>query len=116
MHGPYEPASGHRCNPSKLLLDPYAKAIEGTIDWAPACFALPASATRRSATTEDSAPHVLKSVVTNPFFDWEDDRAPRTPYHESVIYEAHVKGLTQLHPEHPRGDARHVRRARRTRR
>ncbi|MDX6540886.1 MAG: isoamylase, partial [Gaiellales bacterium] len=105
VHGPYDPASGHRCDPSKLLLDPYAKAYEGAVDWAPACFSyeLGDPDTRN---TEDSSPHVLKSVVTNPFFDWQEDRAPRHSYHESVIYEAHVKGLTQLHtgiPEEIRG-------------
>ncbi|MDX6620869.1 MAG: isoamylase [Gaiellales bacterium] len=105
VHGPYDPAGGHRCDPSKLLLDPYAKAYEGAVDWAPACFSyeLGDPDTRN---TEDSSPHVLKSVVTNPFFDWQEDRAPRHSYHESVIYEAHVKGLTQLHtgiPEEIRG-------------
>jgi isoamylase len=100
VHGPYDPPNGHRCDPSKLLLDPYAKAFEGAIDWAPACFSYQlGDPTKRN--TEDSAPHVLKSVVTNPFFDWQEDRAPRHTYHETVIYEAHVKGLTQLHPGIP---------------
>jgi isoamylase len=100
VHGPYDPAKGQRCDPSKLLIDPYAKALEGAIDWAPACFsyALDEPAGRN---TEDSAPHTMKSVVINPFFDWQEDRSPRRPYHETVIYEAHVKGMTAAHPDIP---------------
>jgi glycogen operon protein len=100
VHGPYDPGNGHRCDPSKLLLDPYARAYEGTIDWAPACFSYELG-DPGERNTEDSAPHVMKSVVTNPFFDWQEDRAPRRAYHESIIYEAHVKGLTRLHPAIP---------------
>ena len=100
VHGPYEPATGHRCNPSKLLLDPYAKAIEGDIDWAQACFSY-TWGEEESFNDEDSAPHMSKSVVISPFFDWENDRHPRTPYQDTVIYEAHVKGLTQTHPGIP---------------
>ena len=100
VHGPYDPSNGHRCDPSKLLMDPYAKALEGAIDWAPACFSYDFNDPERR-NTEDSAAHTMKSVVTNPFFDWQDDRAPKTPYHETVIYEAHVKGLTQTHPDIP---------------
>ncbi len=100
VHGPYDLANGHRCDPNKLLIDPYAKALEGEIDWAPACFSYQFSdPTKRN--TDDSAPHTMKSVVTNPFFDWQEDRSPRRPYHETVIYEAHVKGLTQTHPDIP---------------
>jgi glycogen operon protein len=103
VHGPYEPAAGHRCNPAKLLLDPYAKAIEGHVDWAPAVFSYQfASPGKRN--TEDSAPHVPRSVVINPYFDWGADRPPGTPYHESVIYEAHVRGLTKLHPAVPEAE------------
>jgi glycogen operon protein len=100
VHGPYAPASGMRCNSTKLLLDPYAKAIEGQIDWNEAVFGyrLGAPEERNNA---DSAPYMMKSVVTNPFFDWGNDRPPRTPYHETVIYEAHVKGLTWRHPQIP---------------
>src|SRR5690349_13373835 len=105
VHGPYEPAAGHRCNPAKLLLDPYAKAIEGQVDWDPAVFSYQfADPGKRN--DEDSAPHVPRSVVVNPYFDWADDRPPGTPYNESVIYEAHVRGLTRLHsavPEAERG-------------
>jgi glycogen operon protein len=100
VHGPYHPRRGHRCDPSKLLIDPYAKALDGAIDWAPACFSYD-FADPEERNTEDSAPHTMKSVVTNPFFDWQDDRSPRRPYHETVIYEAHVKGLTKTHPDIP---------------
>ncbi len=100
VHGPYEPAAGLRCDPSKLLLDPYAKAVEGAVDWAPACFSYDFSDPEQR-NTEDSAPHTMKGVVVNPYFDWQDDRPPRRPYHESVIYEAHVKGLTMTHPDIP---------------
>jgi glycogen operon protein len=100
VHGPYDPAQGVRCNPVKLLLDPYAKAIEGRVDWDPAVFSYPFGHPNRRQ-TKDSAPHVPRSVVVNPFFDWNLDRPPRIPYHETVIYEAHVRGLTKLHPEIP---------------
>ncbi|MGI9157677.1 MAG: glycogen debranching enzyme, partial [Marmoricola sp.] len=90
VHGPYEPEQGQRCDPSKLLLDPYAKAIEGDVDWVNACFSYDFD-DHDEQNTDDSAPHTMKSVVVNPFFDWQDDRAPRHQYHESVIYEAHVK-------------------------
>ncbi|MFC5993297.1 glycogen debranching protein GlgX [Pseudonocardia hispaniensis] len=100
VHGPYEPDKGLRCNPSKLLIDPYAKAVDGPVRWDEAVFGYnfgdPGS--RNDA---DSAPFVPKSVVINPYFDWGADRPPRTPYHESVIYEAHVRGLTIRHPGIP---------------
>src|SRR5215831_18369625 len=100
VHGPYDPAAGLRCNPAKLLLDPYAKAIEGSVRWDPAVYGYPFGHPdeRNDA---DSAPHTPRSVVVNPYFDWRLDRPPRTPYHETVIYEAHVRGLTRLHPELP---------------
>lgn len=102
VHGPYDPGRGHRCNPAKLLLDPYAKAIEGEVRWREALFSYQfKQPSRRNAA--DSAPYTMKSVVINPFFDWGDDRLPRTPYHETVIYEAHVKGLTIGHPDIPEG-------------
>jgi isoamylase len=100
VHGPYDPPAGHRCDPSKLLMDPYAKALDGAIDWAPACFSYDFQDPNKR-NEEDSAPHTMKSVVTNPFFDWQDDRPPRRPYHETVIYEAHVKGLTKTFPDIP---------------
>src|SRR6202453_4474096 len=100
VHGPYNPAAGQRCNPAKLLLDPYAKAIEGSVDWGQAVFSYPFGHPDRRNNT-DSAPHVTRSVVVNPYFDWNLDRPPRTSYHETVIYEAHVRGLTKEHPVIP---------------
>jgi isoamylase len=100
VHGSYEPAEGNRCNPAKLLLDPYAKAIEGAVDWDPSVFSYPFGHPDQREDS-DSAPHVPRSVVVNPFFNWDLDRAPRTPYHQSVIYEAHVRGLTRQHPAVP---------------
>ncbi|GAA2624070.1 glycogen debranching protein GlgX [Actinomadura fulvescens] len=100
VHGPYEPREGHRCNPSKLLLDPYSMAIEGKVSWHESCFGYDFG-NPWSRNDLDSAPHTMRSVVVSPYFDWGDDRPPRTPYHETVIYEAHVKGLTMRHPEVP---------------
>ncbi|MBO0815818.1 MAG: glycogen debranching protein GlgX [Actinobacteria bacterium] len=103
VHGPYDPAAGLRCNPAKLLLDPYAKAIDGSVDWNPAVFSYQfGSPDVRN--DEDSAPHVPRSVVANPYFDWAADRPPGTPYNESVIYEAHVRGLTMRHPAIPEAE------------
>ncbi len=100
IHGPHEPAKGLRCNPSKLLLDPYAKAVDGEIDWDQSVFGYNFG-DPDSMNTEDSASRVMKSVVISPFFDWNGDRPPRTPYNETVIYEAHVRGLTIAHPGLP---------------
>jgi glycogen operon protein len=105
VHGRYDPTAGLRCNPAKLLLDPYAKAVsshaaDSTVDWGGAVFGYPFTDPDRR-NDDDSAAHVPKSVVINPFFDWAEDRHPRTPYHETVIYEAHVRGLTIAHPEIP---------------
>jgi len=100
VHGEYDPASGKRSNPNKLLLDPYAKATCGAIDWDQSLFAYNFG-DPDSRNDEDSGPHMMLGVVINPFFDWAGDRPPRTPYNESIIYEAHVKGLTQLHPDIP---------------
>jgi glycogen operon protein len=100
VHGPYEPHSGHRCNPAKLLLDPYAKAVDGQVTWHQAVFSYQ-HGDPDSLNTDDSAPFMPRNVVTNPYFDWSDDRPPRTPYHETLIYEAHVRGLTQRHPDIP---------------
>jgi glycogen operon protein len=98
VHGPWDPAAGLWCNEHKLLMDPYAKTVDGTIDWDEACFGYVFGEVD-AKTTADSAPHVPKSVVHDPFFDWGTDRPPRTPLHETVIYETHVKGLTWLHPD-----------------
>jgi isoamylase len=100
VHGTYDPASGNRFNPNKLLLDPYAKAIHGQVDWDPSLFTYNLGEPE-SINNEDSASHMMMGVVINPFFDWDGDQNLRIPYHQSVIYEAHVKGLTQLHPEIP---------------
>ncbi|MGH3658881.1 MAG: glycogen debranching protein GlgX, partial [Micromonosporaceae bacterium] len=100
VHGPHDPAAGQRCNPAKLLIDPYAKAVSGTVDWDESLFGY-RFANPDQRNDDDSAPHVPKSVVINPFFDWAEDRHPRTPYNETVIYEAHVRGLTIAHPEIP---------------
>jgi glycogen operon protein len=100
VHGPYDPARGHRCNPAKLLLDPYGKAVDGEIRWHESLFSYRFADPSR-LNSDDSAPYMPKNVVVNPFFDWGDDRPPRIPYHETVIYEAHVKGLTVNHPEIP---------------
>ncbi|UNO39397.1 glycogen debranching protein GlgX [Streptomyces sp. MST-110588] len=100
VHGPYKPQQGLRFNSAKLLLDPYARAVSGSIDWDEAVYGYPFG--RPEARNDlDSAPHTMTSVVVNPYFDWGDDRAPRTAYHETVLYEAHVKGLTMLHPDLP---------------
>ncbi|NUR96731.1 MAG: glycogen debranching enzyme, partial [Kribbellaceae bacterium] len=100
VHGPYNPAEGHRCNPSKLLLDPYAKAVDGQIDGDESLFSY-RFAKPDELNTMDNREHTMLSVVTNPFFDWGNDRPPGHAYHETVIYEAHVKGLTKTHPGLP---------------
>jgi glycogen operon protein len=98
VHGPYQPEHGHRCNPSKLLLDPYGKAVEGQVTWHQAVYSYQ-HGNPSVLNTDDSAPYMPRNVVINPYFDWGDDRPPRTPYHETLIYEAHVRGLTMRHPE-----------------
>ena len=100
VHGPYEPRRGNRCNASKLLLDPYGKAVEGEVSWHQALFSYQ-HGNPAAMNTDDSAPFMPRNVVINPYFDWAGDRAPRTPYHETMIYEAHVRGLTLRHPDVP---------------
>ncbi|MDJ0770013.1 MAG: glycogen debranching protein GlgX [Ilumatobacter sp.] len=100
VHGPWDPALGLWCNASKLLLDPYAKTIEGEVDWSPACFGYE-FADHDKPNVDDSAPHVPLAVVSDPYFEWGNDRPPNTPMHETVIYEAHVKGMTMRHPGVP---------------
>ncbi|WP_324738403.1 glycogen debranching protein GlgX [Mycobacterium sp. 5-140-3-2] len=115
VYGPFAPAAGHRCDPSKLLLDPYGKAFHGDFTFGQALFSYDLKAYRErdpdgpnadgadpgTPPMVDSLGHTMTSVVSNPFFDWGSDRAPLTPYHETVIYEAHVKGMTQNHPSVP---------------
>jgi isoamylase len=101
VYGPYDPTGGLRCNPTKLLLDPYATAIDGEVRWDPAVFGYPLGGDDLDRYDGDSAPFVPRSVVTNPWFEWGDDRRLRIPWHETVLYECHVKGLTMRHPEIP---------------
>ena len=107
VHGPFDPSAGHRCDPSKLLLDPYGKAFHGDFDFSQALFSYDMAAAARdqgdagTPPMVDSLGHTMTSVVINPFFDWAADRALHTPYHETVIYEAHVKGMTETHPGVP---------------
>jgi isoamylase len=100
VHGPYDPGRGLRCNPAKLLLDPYAKAITGEPDWDESLFGYRFGAPEER-NDDDSAARMCKGVVVNPFFDWANDRPPKIPYSETLIYEAHVRGLTLRHPGLP---------------
>jgi isoamylase len=105
VHGKYDPGKGLRGNPAKLLLDPYAKATIGDIDWDQSLFGYDFG-DPDSQNDDDSGAHMMLGVVINPFFDWEGDRRLNVPYHETLIYEAHVKGLTELNtaiPEELRG-------------
>ncbi|MFC9158706.1 glycogen debranching protein GlgX [Streptomyces bauhiniae] len=97
VHGPWQPSLGHRCNPAKLLLDPYARAVDGQMDNDPSLY----ERDPHGPAPADSAGHSMLGVVTDPYFDWGDDRPPGRPYSESVIYETHVRGLTATHPDVP---------------
>ena len=99
--GEWKPEAGKRTHESKLLIDPYARAIEGDVKWNEALFTHRFNADPKELNDADSAPYLPRSVVVNPYFDWQDDRRPRTPWHETIIYEAHVKGLTQRLPGVP---------------
>lgn len=101
VHGPWDPANGHRCNPDKLLIDPYAKAIEGTVRWDEAVFPYDFEQGPEVRNTLDSGPFMPLCVVHQPHFDWSGDWRLQIPWHETVIYEAHVKGLTASHPDVP---------------
>ncbi len=101
IHGPWAPHEGHRSHPSKLLIDPYAKAIDGDVEWNEAVFGYHFNAPDGPVNDADSAPYVPKSVVINPFFDWSSDKKPAIPWHKTVVYEAHVRGFTMRHPGIP---------------
>ena len=100
VYGPWQPETGQRWNPSKLLIDPYARAIEGALRLDPAIVDH-IGGDDLSMNSDDSAPYVPRSVVVDYEFDWKGDAHPRTAWVDTVIYEAHVKGLTQLHPDVP---------------
>ena len=104
VHGPYDPAAGHRFNPSKVLLDPYARAIAGPVEWDDAMFGYRVGdpAEDLAPDDRDNAPFIAKSVVVDTAFTWGDDHPLRTPWHRTVIYEVHVKGITARHPDVPR--------------
>jgi isoamylase len=101
IYGPWAPEHGSRCNPNKLLLDPYAKAVEGQVDWNQAVFPYRFEAPEGSFNEDDSAPFVPRCVVINPFFDWGNDKPLGRPLHETIIYEVHVKGFTARNPDIP---------------
>ncbi len=103
VHGPYDPKQGLRFNPNKLLLDPYAKHIDGGIRWSDALFGYRVGGAREDLTMDrrDDAPGMPKCRVVDTAFTWGDDRPPRAPWHDTIIYELHVKGFTQLHPDIP---------------
>ena len=103
VHGPYDPNNGQRFNPAKLLVDPYAKSIDGFLRWDDALFGYTVGHPDEDLSRDDrdSAPFVPKSVVVDPYFDWRNDAQLRIPWHETIIYELHVKGFTMLHPEIP---------------
>jgi glycogen operon protein len=101
VHGPWDPANGHRCNPAKLLLDPYARAISGRIDWNPALFPYPLGGDDLQREDSNSAPFMPKAVVVDAAFDWGGDRPLRRKLHETIVYEVHLKGFTRRHPDIP---------------
>lgn len=101
VDGPWEPAAGHRFNTGKLLVDPAARALSGELHWHPSLFGSHRFESDDLPNLEDSAPHVPRSVVVDPSFDWRDDKPPSTPWEETFIYECHVKGMTRLHPGVP---------------
>ncbi|MFO7886322.1 MAG: alpha-amylase family glycosyl hydrolase [Desulfobacteraceae bacterium] len=101
IHGPWDPSQGFCCNPAKLLLDPYAKAMDGQIQWDEAIFPYPFNEGPGIRSDTDSAPFMPKCVVHQPHFDWSGDRRLQIPWHDTVIYETHVKGFTARHPEVP---------------
>jgi len=103
VHGPYQPRNGRRFNPDKLLVDPYAKAIDGDLVWDDSVFGFAAGGRNEERDLRDSARWVPKGVVADTLFPWGEDQLPRRPWHETVIYEVHVKGFTARHPGVPQG-------------
>ena len=105
VHGPYDPAAGHRFNPNKVVLDPYVKAIGRTIQWCDAMYGYRIGDTQEDLAMDerDNAAYASLATVIDTAFTWGDDRTPRTPWHKTVIYEMHVKGFTKLHPGVPEG-------------
>ncbi|KZD12748.1 glycogen debranching protein GlgX [Oceanibaculum pacificum] len=103
VYGPYEPKAGHRFNPNKLLIDPYAKALHGDLRWHDACFGYRIGSSRGDLSFDrrDSASVMPKCMVVDPAFTWGKDIAPRTPWAKTIVYEAHVKGMTARHPDVP---------------
>jgi isoamylase len=103
VYGPYDPAAGQRYNPFKLLIDPYAKAIAGKIEWSDALFGYDVTSEEKDLeiSTTDSAPFLPKCVVIDSTFDWGNDKAPKVEYHDTIIYETHVRGFTKMHPDIP---------------
>jgi len=101
LHGPYCPEQGQRFNPNKLLIDPYCRALAGQVNWEAPLFGYQAGHDDTVIDERDSAWGVPKSIVTASHFDWENDRPPATPFHDSVLYETHVKGITARHPDIP---------------
>ncbi|TVP45607.1 MAG: glycogen debranching enzyme GlgX [Gemmatimonadales bacterium] len=103
VHGPHDPGEGHRFNPAKLLLDPYAKALDGPLEWSDRVFGYRVGDPGEDLSLDprDSAPVMPRCVVTDAAYDWEGVESPRIPWHETVLYEAHVKGMTARHPEVP---------------
>ena len=103
VHGPYAPEQGHRCNPAKLLVDPYAKALHGKPDWKqPLCgYVAGGEKEDLEMDTQDDSRGVPRSVAVKDAFDWGNDARPAVPWRKTVLYEAHVKGLTMLHPDVP---------------
>jgi glycogen operon protein len=102
VHGPYEPEDGHRFNANKLLLDPYAKAVVGNLDWDPAVFSYRMeTGDDLSFDDRDSAPYMPRCRVIDPAFTWGEERAPRIPWDRTIVYELHVRGYTKLHPSVP---------------
>jgi glycogen operon protein len=103
VYGRYEPENGHRCNPNKFLIDPYAKAISDTVHWHDSLFGYEVGhpLADLSFSGQDSVPFMPRCVVIDPTFDWEEDKFPKIPYHKTIIYELHVKGFSKIHPQIP---------------